>query len=84
MDRVYKGMGYANGWADAKAEQFSEANVAPGTVGNMGYSKLHKTACDRLDATGKDLLAFRIKSANGCDMHFMKTCGNHFFFCTAK
>lgn len=81
LDRVFKAMGYKNGFADAKAEQFSAVEIPAGTVGNMGYSTAHKTGYDRLDATGKDLLAFRIKAANGCDLHFMKTCGNHFFFC---
>jgi uncharacterized protein YegP (UPF0339 family) len=81
LDRVYKGMGYPEGFAAAKASQFSAVEVSPGTVGNMGYSKAHKTVYARLDAQGQDLLAFRIKSANGCDMHFMKTCGNHFFYC---
>ncbi len=80
LDRVFKGMGY-KGFSDATAAMFSEVEIPAGTAGNMGYSKMHKTAYDRLDATGKDLLAFRIKSANGCDFHFMKTCGNHFFFC---
>jgi uncharacterized protein YegP (UPF0339 family) len=80
LDRVFKGMGYT-GFVDAKPEMFTEVEVPAGTAGNMGYAVNHKTAYDRLDATGKDLLAFRIKSANGCDMHFMKTCGNHFFFC---
>ncbi len=80
LDRMFNAMGY-NGFADAKADQFTAVEVPAGTAGNMGYSKDHKTAYDRLDATGKDLLAFRIKAANGCDLHFMKTCGNHFFFC---
>jgi len=81
LNRMFKAMGYKNGFADAKADQFSAVNVPAGTVGNMGYSKAHKTVYARLDASGQDLLAFRIKAANGCDLHFMKTCGNHFFFC---
>ncbi len=81
LDRVFKGMGYTDGFAAAKSEMFSAVEIAPGTVGNIGYSKQHKTLYARLDTQGKDLLAFRIKSANGCDMHFMKTCGNHFFYC---
>ena len=81
LNRMFKAMGYKNGFADAKAEQFSAVNVPAGTEGNMGYSKAHKTVYARLDASGQDLLAFRIKAANGCDLHFMKTCGNHFFFC---
>ncbi len=81
LDEVFTEMGYANGFADAKAEMFTEVTLTPGTVGNMGYHSTHKTAYDRLDTKGKDLEAFRVKAANGCDMHFMKTCGNHFFFC---
>ncbi|MFN4254768.1 MAG: DUF1508 domain-containing protein [Saprospiraceae bacterium] len=81
LERMFRAMGYANGFADARAEQFSAVEIAPGTVGNMGYSAAHKTVYASLDAAGKDLLAFRIKAANGCDLHFMKTCGNHFFFC---
>ena len=81
LERMFKAMGYKNGFADATADLFSAVEIPAGTAGNMGYSKDHKTAYDRLDATGKDLLAFHIKAANGCDLHFMKTCGNHFFFC---
>ena len=81
LERMFRAMGYANGFADARAEQFSAVEIAPGTVGNMGYSAAHKTVYASLDAAGKDLLAFHIKAANGCDLHFMKTCGNHFFFC---
>jgi uncharacterized protein YegP (UPF0339 family) len=81
LDRMFKAMGYKNGFADAKPEMFSAVEIPAGTVGNIGYSKAHKTLYAKLDTQGKDLLAFRIKSANGCDLHFMKTCGNHFFTC---
>ena len=81
LDRVFKAMGYKNGFADAKPEMFSATDLAAGTVGNIGYSKAHKTLYARLDTQPNDLKAFRIKAANGCDLHFMKTCGNHFFFC---
>jgi hypothetical protein len=81
LDRMFKAMGYKDGFSAAKPEMFSAVELAPGTVGNIGYSKAHKTLYARLDTEGKDLKAFRIKSANGCDLHFMKTCGNHFFFC---
>ena len=80
LDRMFKAMGYT-GFADAKPELFTAVEIAPGTVGNIGYSTAHKTLYARLDTEGKDLLAFRIKAANGCDLHFMKTCGNHFFYC---
>jgi len=81
LDRMFKAMGYADGFAAAKPAMFSAVELPAGTVGNIGYSEAHKTLYARLDTQGKDLLAFRIKAANGCDLHFMKTCGNHFFFC---
>ncbi len=81
LDRMFKAMGYKNGFADAKPDMFSAVDLAPGTVGNIGYSKQHKTLYARLDTQPNDLKAFRIKAANGCDLHFMKTCGNHMFFC---
>jgi hypothetical protein len=83
LDDAFKSMGYTNGFADAKADMFSEALVPTGTTGNMGYgAEKHKTIYATLSpVSDRDLQAFRIKSANGCDLHFMKTCGNHFYFC---
>ena len=81
LDDLFKAMGYANGFADAKPEMFSEVTLPEGTTGNMGYSTAHKTLYATIPANEKDRMAFRIESANGCHMHFMKTCGNHFFFC---
>jgi uncharacterized protein YegP (UPF0339 family) len=80
LDRVYKGMGY-KGFSEAKADQFSEVVLPTGTAGNLGYGKQHGTGYYTLPDNERDRQAFRIKSANGCDMHFMKTCGNHFFTC---
>jgi uncharacterized protein YegP (UPF0339 family) len=80
LDRVYKGMGYKS-FADAKPEQFSAVILSVGTSGKLGYSKAHKTGCYTLPDKEYDRKAFRIEAANGCTFHFMKTCGNHFFFC---
>ena len=81
LDEIYKAMGYS-GFGDASADQFSETRVTSGTRGNMGFSSKHRTVYAELSPTSsRDLEAFRIKAANGCDLHFMKTCGNHFFFC---
>jgi uncharacterized protein YegP (UPF0339 family) len=79
LDRIFKAMGYANGFTDAKPEQFSEAVIPFGTVCNIGYSKMHKTQYSVLNLGERDQQAFRIQAANGCHMHFMKTCGNHMF-----
>jgi hypothetical protein len=80
LDKIYKSMGY-EGFKDAKADQFSAVVLPQGTSGKLGYSKAHKTGCYTLPDDEYHRKAFHIKSANGCDLHFMKTCGNHFFFC---
>jgi OmpA-OmpF porin, OOP family len=80
LDRIYKAMGYSS-FADAKAEHFSAVVIPQGTSGKLGYSTQHKTGCYTLPDAEKDRMAFHIQAANGCDIHFMKTCGNHFFFC---
>ena len=81
LDKLFRGMGYRS-FADATPEMFYETILPYGVSGNIGYSKYHKTLYATLNVkTEKDLMAFGIKAMNGCDMHFMKTCGNHFFFC---
>ena len=81
LDSLFKGMGY-NGFSDATADMFSETRLRRGQVGNIGASKKHRTVYAKLDVTSdRDLMAFKIDAKNGCDVHFMKTCGNHFFFC---
>jgi len=81
LNDLFKAMGYENGFAGASANLFSETRLSRGTNGNMGSSKQHLSKYSKLNTSGKDLEAFKIKAANGCDIHFMKTCGNHFFFC---
>ena len=82
LDNLFKAMGYSEGFAGAKPGLISHAKIAKGTIGNMGQGPKHRTNYAQLNASGKDLEAFKIKAANGCDIHFMKTCGNHFFFCS--
>lgn len=81
LDNLFKAMGYSNGFAGVNAGLFSDAKIPKGTNGNMGQGKKHRTNYAKLNTSGQDLEAFKIKAANGCDIHFMKTCGNHFFFC---
>ena len=82
LDELFTCLGYENGFADATADMFSEVTLPNGKTGNMGYGSNHGTAYTTLNARdAKDLEAFKIEAKNGCDVHFMKTCGNHFFFC---
>jgi len=80
LDGIFKQMGFENGFKDATADAFSEVEVPRGVRGNLGTKTTHKTVYRTLNTRGKDLLAFKIKAKNACDLHFMKTCGNHFFF----
>lgn len=82
LDEVFTTIGYPNGFADATEFTFSETTIPNGMTGNMGYTKRHKIKYVRLDASNeRDLQAFRVSSVNGCDVYFMKSCGNLFFFC---
>ena len=81
LDGVYRAMGYSNGFAGAAADQFTSTKLRRGQRGNMGYGTDHGTVYAQINVSDRDLQAFKIKAANGCDLHFMKTCGNHFFFC---
>jgi uncharacterized protein YegP (UPF0339 family) len=80
LDRITKAMGYS-GFSDLTIDMISEENLAAGTVGNIGYSPAHKTLLAKLDTQPRDLMSFRIKAKNGCDLNFMRTCGNHMFVC---
>jgi len=82
MDDIARSIGY-NNFSEIDPSAFSEVTIPYGTTGNIGYSKAHKTTYVTLNSKlSKDLEAFKIRGTNGCDIHFMKTCGNHFFFCT--
>ena len=81
LNGIFKQMGYENGWADAKPGMFTAVNVPRGVEGNLGTKVTHKTVYRKLDPTNvRDLKAFRIEAKNHCHLHFMKTCGNHFYF----
>lgn len=81
LDYLYKRMGYANGWSDANASQFSDAQVNRGQEGILGFGSYHGYGYYKLNVSDDDLSAFRIKAATGCDVHFMKRCGNYMYFC---
>jgi len=79
LDEIFNEMGF-DGFKDASASDFSEVTLKSGTVGNMGGGPIHHTEYSILvPKDKKDLEAFKITAKNGCHLHFMKTCGNHFF-----
>jgi len=80
LDGIFKQMGYENGFKDATADLFTEVTIPQGINANLGTKVTHKTVYRKMETKGKDREAFRIKAANYCDFHFMKTCGNHMYY----
>ena len=74
-------MGYSNGWADAQSYMFTEEVLPVGTRGLLGLGKQHHYNYSILPTNERDRQAFRIQSANGVVVHFMKTCGNYMYAC---
>ena len=74
-------MGYSNGWADAQPYMFSEEVLPVGTRGILGLGEQHHYSYSILPTNDHDRQAFRIQSANGVVVHFMKTCGNYMYAC---
>ena len=81
LDGVFTSLGYKNGFSDVTSDNIRSVRIAPGTVGNLGAGSDHKTVYAKLDISGADDQAFRISGPNACAVHFMKTCGNHFYYC---
>lgn len=81
LDYLFRSMGYANGWMDARPDMFSDTVLAVGTTGLLGLGEQHHLEFSMLPSSDYDRQAFRIESANGEVVHFMKTCGNYMYAC---
>jgi len=81
LNYLFKSMGYSNGWADAQPYMFSDEVLPVGTRGLLGLGKQHHYNYSILPSNDRDRQAFRIQSANGSVVHFMKTCGNYMYAC---
>ena len=81
LNYLFKSMGYSNGFADAQSYMFSEETLPVGTRGMLGLGKQHHYNYSILPSSDRDRQAFRIQSANGSVVHFMKTCGNYMYAC---
>ncbi len=81
LDGISKQLGFEGGWKEVTPGIISAVNVPRGVSGNLGTKTTHKTVYRKLDPIdSKDLKAFRFAGKNACNLHFMKTCGNHFFY----
>ena len=83
LDYLFRSMGYQDGFAAARPFMFSDAVLPVGTAGIMGLGKDHHYEYSILPSTERDRQAFHVLSANGENVHFMKTCGNYFYGCEA-
>jgi len=82
LDYLARSLGYKNGFNDMSAADFSNDQVAQGAKGLLGYGEFHGTAYSQLNvSSSRDLEAFRVRAANGTDVHFMKSCGNYMYVC---
>jgi uncharacterized repeat protein (TIGR01451 family) len=81
LDYLFQSIGYGEGWAAARPDMFSDAVIPEGTRGIMGFGEQHHFEFKILPTAEQDRQAFRIESANGEVIHFMKTCGNYFYGC---
>ena len=81
LDYLFKSLGYENGFADAQNYMFSEDVLPVGTKGLLGFGEEHHYGYAVLPSNQNDREAFRVLSANGAVVHFMKSCGNYFYGC---
>ena len=81
LNYLFKSMGYSNGFKDAQAYMFSDDVLPVGSRGILGLGKAHHYEYSMLPSNDRDRQAFRIQSANGTVVHFMKTCGNYYYPC---
>ena len=81
LNNICKPLGFSNGLSDVMSENLASVRLASGTIGNIGAGKSHRIVYAKLDVTGRDVEAFRLTGPNACSIHFMKTCGNVFYYC---
>jgi hypothetical protein len=81
LDLLAKSLGYGS-FQNMDASMFSEDRLAQGTSGLLGFGAQHALQYSTLNvADPTDLDAFKVRSANGTDVHFMKRCGNFMYVC---
>ena len=76
-----RSLGYGS-FRDMDSSMFSDDRLTNGTSGLLGFGAQHALQYSTLNVRDQtDLEAFRVKSANGTDVHFMKRCGNYMYVC---
>ena len=81
LNLVARSLGYGS-FRDMDASMFSNDTLSNGTSGLLGFGSQHALQYSSLNVTDtSNLEAFKVRSANGTDVHFMKRCGNFMYVC---
>lgn len=81
LDLLAKSLGHGS-FENMDASMFSNDVLANGTSGLLGFGAQHALQYSTLNVTDETHLeAFKVRSANGTDVHFMKRCGNYMYVC---
>lgn len=81
LDTLATSLGY-RAFSEMEASMFSNDVLANGTSGLLGYGADHALQYSTLTVSDTTHLeAFKVRSENGTDVHFMKRCGNFMYVC---
>ena len=81
LNLLARSLGYGS-FRDMDASMFSNDTLPKGSAGLLGFGSNHALQFSALDVTDSTHLeAFKVRSANGTDVHFMKRCGNFMYVC---
>lgn len=80
LNYMARSLGYGS-FKDMDASMFSNDTLNRGEKGLLGFARTHSLQYSKLDVEARDLEAFRVRAANGQDVHFMKSCGNFMYVC---
>ncbi len=81
LNLMARSLGYS-GFSAMDASMFQDDTLAKGSKGMLGFGQQHALQYSTLNMSNPaDLEAFRVTSANGTDVHIMKTCGNYMYVC---
>ena len=81
LDLLAKSLGHGS-FVNMDASMFSNDTLPKGTSGLLGFGTEHALQFSTLNVNDPSHLeAFKVRSANGADVHFMKRCGNYMYVC---
>ena len=80
LNYMARSLGYGS-FRDMDASMFSNDTLSRGEKGMLGFGSDHALQYSVLNTEARDLEAFRVRAANGQDVHFMKSCGNFMYVC---